>query len=143
MYPMKIVMDTSVLVAAFRSSGGSSYEILQRAKQRRLTLMASPALFLEYEEVLSRAEQRAIHGLTLQQLARVLDDLAAWIVPVEVHFKWRPQLTDPDDEMVLEAAINGRADWIITYNRKDFTGTVKNFGIRALTPAEAIKEMNQ
>jgi len=106
-------------------------------------MLATPALFLEYEEVLSRPEHRAIHGLDRRELDAVLDDLAALIVPVEVRFQWRPQLADADDEMVLEAAINGRAGCIITYNTKDFAGVSKNFNLRVLTPAAAIKEIKR
>jgi hypothetical protein len=62
--------------------------------------------------------------------------LAALIEPVEVHFQWRPQSGDPNDEMVIEAAINGRADALVTFTVKDFAGPAEGFGISVLRPAD-------
>ncbi|WP_331251150.1 PIN domain-containing protein [Rhizorhabdus dicambivorans] len=72
-----------------------------------MKILATPSLFLEYEDVLKRPEQRQVTGLSLQDVNELLDELAALVEPVEVHLLWRPQLRDPDDEMVLEAAITG------------------------------------
>ena len=79
-------------------------------------MLATPPLFLEYEAVLKRPEQLAASGLSPADVDAALDALAALIEPVEAHLSWRPQLDDPDDEMVLEAAINGRADALVTYS---------------------------
>ena len=57
---------------------------------------------------------------------------------MEVRFVWRPQLTDADDEMVLEAAINGQAEAIVTHNRRDFEPAAGRFGIAVLSPAELL-----
>jgi putative PIN family toxin of toxin-antitoxin system len=81
---------------------------------RRLVALATPPLFLEYEDVLKRPEHRLAHGLAPEAMEEFLAELAALIEPVEVHFQWRPQSRDPNDEMVLEAAINGRADALVT-----------------------------
>jgi predicted nucleic acid-binding protein len=63
------------------------------------------------------------------------------IEPVEVHFQWRPQSLDPNDEMVLEAAINGRADALVTYNVADFAGPGERFRISVLRPRELLKKV--
>ena len=102
---------------------------------------ARSMLFLEYEDVLKRPEQRQVSGLTLEAVDELLGELAALIEPVEVHLLWRPQLRDPDDEMVLEAAINGRADALVTYNIRDFRGAAPRFGIRLMQPADLLKEL--
>ena len=96
--------------------------MLRLVAQRRVTILATPPLFLEYEEVLKRPEQQLAHGLTPEAVDEFLAELAALIEPVELHFQWRPQGPDPNDEMVLEAAINGRADVLVTYNVADFAG---------------------
>ena len=88
--------------------------------ERRLIALATPALFLEYEEVLKRPEQLAATGLAVADIDRALSGLASIIEPVTIRFGWRPQLDDAGDEMVLETAINGRADSIVTFNRRDF-----------------------
>ena len=109
-----MVLDTSVVVAAFRSRLGASNALLRLVAERRLVPLATVALFLEYEDVLTRPEQRDAAGLTLEDVERVFAALASAIEPVEVHYAWRPQLDDPDDELVLEAAVNGRADAAVT-----------------------------
>lgn len=67
-----------------------------------------------------------------------LGSLAAVLEPVETYFRWRPQLTDPADEMVLEAAINGRAETIVTFNTRHFSAAGR-FGISVMLPAAALQ----
>ena len=107
-----------------------------------MTALATPALFLEYEEVLKRPEHRAAHGLDHEAIDAFLAALASAIEPVTVHIAWRPQLRDPSDEMVLEAAINGRADVIVTFNVKDFAPAAR-FGVSVRFPADVLKEARQ
>jgi predicted nucleic acid-binding protein len=103
--------------------------------------METPPLFLEYEDVLKRPEHRLAHGLTPEAIDEFLAELAALIEPVEVHFQWRPQSRDPNDEMVLEAAINGRAHALVTYNVADFAHAAERFRISVLRPAELLKKV--
>jgi predicted nucleic acid-binding protein len=102
---------------------------------------ATPPLFLEYEDVLKRPEHRLAHGLTPEEIDEFLAELAALIEPVDVHFQWRPQTRDPNDEMVLEAAINGQADAVVTYNIGDFAEAGERFEISVMHPAELLKKV--
>ena len=138
---MRIVLDTSVLVAALRSRLGAGNAILRAVAQKRVVLLATPPLFLEYEDVLKRAEHRLVHKLSLEQIDDFLQDLAALIEPVELHFRWRPQVHDTNDEMVLEAAINGDADALVTYNTADFSIAAERFSIPVLKPADFLKKV--
>ena len=138
---MRIVLDTSVVVAALRTRLGAGNAVLQQVARRRLVPLASPPLFLEYEEVLKRPEQRLVHGLSPDAIDEFLAELAALIEPVEVHFQWRPQTPDPNDEMVLETAINGRANAVVTYNVADFAAAAKRFKILVLRPADLLKKV--
>jgi putative PIN family toxin of toxin-antitoxin system len=138
---MRIVLDTSVLVAALRSRRGASNELLRRVAQSALRPLVSTALFLEYEDVLSRAEQRLATGMSEQDIDSFLAALASASDPVEVHFRWRPQLSDPSDELVLEAAVNGMADALVTHNVRDFLVAAERFDLRVLTPQQCLKEM--
>jgi predicted nucleic acid-binding protein len=101
--------------------------------------LVTTALFLEYEAVLKRPEQREVHGLSELDVDRLLAELAAVLEPVDVCFTWRPQLSDPADEMVLEAAVNGRADVLVTHNVRDFSAATPRFGIPVLRPAEFLR----
>ena len=138
---LRIVLDTSVVVAGLRSRWGAANALLRLVARRRLRLLATPPLFLEYEEVLKRPEQRLTHKLTLEEIDELLAELAALIEPVEVHFQWRPQGRDPSDEMVLEAAVNGRADALVTYNVADFAAAGARFKIPVLGPAELLRKV--
>jgi putative PIN family toxin of toxin-antitoxin system len=137
----RLVLDTDVVVTALRSATGGSNAVLRLVGQGLVKPLVSPALFLEYEAVLKRPEQRLVHGLGLAAIDRFLAALASASEPVEVNFLWRPQLGDPNDEMVLEAAINGRADALITHNVRHFFEPAKRFGLRVLRPGELLKEL--
>ena len=137
----RVVLDTSVVVAGLRTRSGAGNAVLRLVANRHLTALATPPLFLEYEEVLKRAEQRLAHGLTPEEVDEFLGEFAALIEPVELHFRWRPQVSDPGDEMVLEAAINGDADVLVTYNTGDFAAAGKRFGITVLRPGEVLRRM--
>ena len=138
---MRIVLDTSVLVAALRSRAGAGNAILRAVAQRRVVLLATPPLFLEYEDVLKRPEHRLVHRFSPEQVDEFLQELAAVVEPVELHFRWRPQLHDTKDEMVLEAAINGDADALVTYNTADFSVAAKRFRIAVLKPGDFLKKV--
>jgi putative PIN family toxin of toxin-antitoxin system len=137
---MRAVLDTNVLVAGFRSRRGASFAVLTKAARRTFEMLASTSLFLEYEEVLKRPEHRIENGLSIDDVDRALRGLAAIIEPVEVRFLWRPQTRDPNDEMVLEAAVNGRADRLVTFNAKDFAPAA-TFGLSVVTPQVFLKEI--
>ncbi|HEX7760395.1 MAG TPA: putative toxin-antitoxin system toxin component, PIN family [Caulobacteraceae bacterium] len=136
----RLVLDTSILVAALRSRTGASNALLRRVATEQLRPLATQALFLEYEDVLKRPEQRLAHGLSLAAVDGFLAALASACEPVDVHFRWRPQLKDPADEMVLEAAVNGRADALVTHNVRDFLPAANHFGLRIVKPGELIRE---
>jgi len=138
---MRYVMDTSVVASALRSRLGASSAFLRLALHGRFELLASPPLFLEYEDVLLRPEQRLAHGLSIEQVNGFLEEFAALIEPVDIHFRWRPQVADPGDEMVLEAAINGHADALITHNVRHFSPAALRFQLSVLTPQQALKEI--
>ena len=133
---MIYVLDTNVLVAAVRSPQGASAEILRRVLTERLSVLCSVPLFLEYEAVLSRPEQLQAAGVSVADVANLLDVLAGKVQRVEIAYLWRPQLRDVADDMVLEAAVNGRATAIITFNQRDFLPQTLTFGVAVLTPAQ-------
>lgn len=137
----RLVLDTDIVVTALRSASGGSNAVLREAAAGRLLPLVTPALFLEYEAVLKRPEQRLAHGLGLTELDAFLAAFASACEPAEVSFRWRPQLTDPNDEMVLEAAINGRADALITHNTRHFIRGAERFGLRVMRPGELLKEL--
>ncbi len=140
---MRVVLDTSVIVAGFRSRTGASNLLLQAVARGRLRPLVTTALFLEYEDVLLRAEQRLATGMSESDVEGALAAFASAAEPVEVHFRWRPQLADPSDELVLEAAVNGRAEFLVTHNVKDFKPAAAKFELKVVTPQECLKEIKR
>ena len=138
---MRYALDTNVLVAAFRSERGASRKLLLAALDGKILVLASVPLMVEYEAVLTRPEHLSATGLSVQQTNAVLDAFAAVVEPVRLRFLWRPRLKDPADEMVLETAVNGRADRVVTFNLRHLMRAAEEFGIRALTPPGAWKEI--
>lgn len=137
---MRLVLDTCIIVSAFRSRAGASFRLLELLRDGRYTAVATATLLFEYESVLKRPGQRQAQALSDDLLEDAVRGLAALIEPVRVDYQWRPQLTDPDDEMVLEAAINGHAEAIVTYNLADFLPAATQFGLRVMTPGVIIRE---
>jgi putative PIN family toxin of toxin-antitoxin system len=134
---VRVVLDTDVVVAAMRSPAGASAALLRAARKGRVILLASVALALEYESVCGQAEHWLAGGLSQQEAGIFLAAVIAMAEPVETHFLWRPQLRDPGDEMVLEAAVNGQADALVTFNRRDYGRVPSAFSIEVLLPREA------
>ena len=139
---MRLVLDTNVVVAAFHSRRGASSVLLRRTEAGTIRMLCSTALLLEYEAVLGRAAIREATGHSLRDVERIVDALAAVAEPVEVRFRTRPLLHDPNDEIVIEVASNGRADAIVTHNVKDFA-PAQTLGIDIATPAEILRRLRQ
>ena len=127
----RIVIDTNVFISALRSRRGASFKLLSMLGGSAFDISVSVPLVLEYEALAKRQAR------TLGLEARTIDDILDYICQVaqrrEIFFLWRPFLKDPNDDLVLELAVESESEFIITYNRRDFTGT-EAFGIKVLTP---------
>ena len=134
-----VVLDTSVLVAGLRSRDGASNQLLMQVAEQTLQPCVSTALFLEYEDVLNRPEFLHATGFSPRDINRFLSGFAAAARPVAIHFRWRPQLSDPKDEMVLEAAVNAGNVPLITHNIRDFMIATKRFELTVLTPGQFLR----
>ena len=135
------MLDTSVMVAAFRSSRGASRQLLLGALAGRFELLLSVPLLLEYEAVLTRTEQLSAIGIVRRDVERVLDDVTSIARPVRLSYRWRPQLPDAKDDMVLETAVNGSADAVVTFNQADFVALNERFDCRVILPQVALSEL--
>ena len=132
-----------MVVAAMRSPAGASAAILRSIRGGHATLILSVPLAIEYEAVCQQGEHRLAAGLSKQQVDIFVTVMIATAEPVETHFLWRPQLRDPGDEMVLEAAVNGRTEVLVTFNLRDYGETPNRFGVELLLPRIAIERIRR
>ncbi len=138
---MRLVLDTDVVVAAFRSPTGASAALIERALDGDITLLVTVPLALEYEAVVKREEHLVATGTKIDEMDRRIGSLIALCEPVYRAYRWRPQLRDPADEMVLEAAVNGGADMLVTFNRRDFGDAPAAFSIACMLPRDALQRI--
>ena len=136
----RFVFDTDVIIAAMRSPSGAS-AALGAVLEQRLTMLASVPLFFEYEAKCTDPVHWTAAGISRTQADIFINGIAALVLPVKTHYLWRPMLRDPNDEMVLEVAVNGRADAIVTFNLRDYGAVPKTFNIEVINPSTAIRKV--
>ncbi len=129
----QVVIDTNVLVAALLSNRGASHRLLRLVGDDRWRINLSVPLVLEYEQTLKRV--CAGGALTVSDVDSVVHFLCANANLRPIFFLWRPFLPDPKDDFILELAVESRADFVLTFNRRDFAGT-EQFGVRLISPRE-------
>jgi len=129
-----IVIDTNVIISALKSRLGASNKLLTFIGTKKFELNISTSLVLEYEDVM----KRLLKNFTIEEIDNFLDYVCLESRHIKISYLWRPVLKDPNDELILELAVAAKADYIVTYNAKDFFG-VEKFGIKTLTPKEFLQ----
>ena len=119
---MKVVLDTNIIVSAIMSRENACRKILRMAFTGDILPMVGMALFLEYEDVLSRDSLFDKRGcpLLIGERMDFLDDILSVAQWVDIHYLWRPNLRDPADDHIYELAFAGGVDCVVTQNIKDF-----------------------
>jgi putative PIN family toxin of toxin-antitoxin system len=140
---VRLVLDTDVVVAAMRSPLGGSAELIRRVDQGKAVMLLTVALALEHESICTSAEHRLASKLSALQASIYVDGIIGLAEPVRSFFRWRPQLRDPGDELVLEAAVNGQANAIVTFNESHLREARTTFGIDVLRPAEVLRRIKK
>lgn len=133
-----VVIDTNVFVAGLRSDGGASREVLRRALRREYLPLFGNALWLEYEDLLTRPVwSESTTPLERQQVLAALAKAGRWVT---VYYGWRPNLPDEADNHLIELALAGGAVAIVTHNVRDVRGgELRLQGLRVLTPAQCLE----
>lgn len=134
----RAVIDTNVLYAGLYSAVGASHQILRLIEKGRVTPLLSTTLLFEYEDVLKRNQK--ILKISNRAVNDILDGICYRGECRKIHFMWRPQLSDPKDDHILELAVAGGGADIVTHNARDFSNA-SSFGIRILTPAKLLGEL--
>ena len=133
---VRIVLHAASFVTAVRSSDGAAAEVLRMIFREEIVPLMDLKLGLEYRDVALRSEQVRASALSKREILELIEAVEAFAEPADVVVKPRSLSPDPSDDMVLDVAINGRADALVTHNTKHFMGAGKRFGIPVLSPAE-------
>jgi len=138
---MRIVLDTSVLVAAAHSRNGASFQLLSMLPSHDFEIALTVALYTEWQAVLTRAAHLP-PGATPEVALGFVRYLASIAHLQDVHFLWRPFLRDPDDDMVVECAVSSSSEYIVTHNIKDFRRVVE-LKVQAITPGDFLRLLKE
>lgn len=137
----RIVVDTNVLVSAVLSPDGGARAVLRTCLTEAVQPLIGNALFLEYEDVFARDDifaESILHRADRDELLDAFLSVCRWI---NVSFLWLPNLRDEGDNHLVELAVAGNAEAIVTGNLRDFRQPeLKLDPLRVITPAEMIKE---
>ena len=135
---IEVVLDTNVLVAGLRSRRGSSARVLELIGRGEIAVSVSVPVVLEYEAVLKRP------GIVPAYSADAIDELVDGLCALATHralfFLWRPQLSDPADEAILELAVAAGSVPIVTWNTRHFRGA-ERFGVAVHTPPALLRDL--
>lgn len=137
---MKIVLDTNVVFTGLKSRKGASFLLLSLLPSKKFSIAISVPLIIEYESVLMRGQLPA--SISEKDIGDVVDFLCHIGSKQDIFFLWRPCLPDPSDDLVLEVAVAGDCDAIVTYNKKHFKHA-KRFGLIVYDPKEFLFEIGE
>jgi uncharacterized protein len=138
----KVVIDTNIFISALISRSSSySRKIIERVFDNSITPLMGEALFHEYIEVANRHDifkSCVLNEKERQEFLQAYMKCCSWS---KIYYKWRPNLQDEGDNHIIELAVAGRADYIITKNIKDLkSGELLFERLQIVTPDEFIKE---
>lgn len=137
---MRIVVDTNVFVGACLGRGPSS-QVIERCLEGHFEPLMGSALLAEYEDVLGRTRMFDACRLSASERGRLLDIFLARCRWTRVYFGWRPNLRDEGDNHLVELAVAGGADFIVTHNLRDLKAMELKFpGLALATPAQLLSK---
>jgi len=146
---MKIVIDTNVFLSSLFSKNGASHKLVlwivnQYKHSHKKYNVISNTLVTEYVDVLTRDKNiEKFKNFSIDEVEEFIDGICLISNHQKINFLWRPFLRDSNDDMVLEVAFNGKADYIVTHNIKDFKGVKENFNIEIVTPKEFLLKIGE
>lgn len=134
--PYQIVLDTNILISGLRSSRGASYKLLTILNDQRWQLNISTTLIFEYEEILNR--EKKLLTLSDEDINNLIEGICSIANKRRIFYLWRPTARDPNDDFIIDLAVESEADFIISYNQQDLK-PAEQFGIRVVSPKEFLQ----
>lgn len=136
---MVIVVDTNIFVGACMGAGSASKVIASCLRKDHTPLMGA-ALFAEFNDVINREEIFKTCHLSKEERNELLDIFLANCRWTDIYFGWRPNLKDEGDNHLIELAVAGHAQCIVSRNIKDLkSGELLFPDIVLMTPEEFLQ----
>lgn len=132
-------MDTNIIIAGLYSRSGASFRIIETALKEQLKYTVSPLVALEYIGKIEDKVQDGLLDLPVEYYLRIVKALIQNGILIQRPILNRPTLPDNSDDKILECAIAGRCNAIITFNTRDFPKNILDQYDLAMTPGEFIK----
>lgn len=142
-FRVRIVFDTSSLITALRSNKGAAAEVLRLVLSGDLIILMDYKIASEYRDVALRPEHLAASRQSTDKILTLIGALEDLAEPIQIVRKPRPLSSDPNDDMILDVAINGRADAVVTQNAKHFKIAAKRYRIDVLSPVELLAALHK
>ena len=137
---MRVVLDTNIIIAGLYSRSGASFRIIEAALKEQLEFAISPLVALEYIGKIEDKVQDGLLNLPLEYYLKIVKALIQNGIQIQKPILNRPTLPDNSDDKILECAIAGRCNAIMTFNVRDFPINILNrFELTVMTPGEFIK----
>ncbi|PWR00572.1 putative toxin-antitoxin system toxin component, PIN family [Leucothrix pacifica] len=139
---MKVIVDTNILVAALLGNeSGAARKILELSMSDVISPLVGEALFNEYMDILDREDVMQKCPLNGDERLEFLSAFLSCCQWCKIYFGWRPNLRDEGDNHLIELAIAGGAQYIITSNVRDLkNGELAFDGLSVVTPQQFMKE---
>ena len=138
----KIVIDTCVIISSLKSQSGASYKILSALNKNKFRYGISTALYCEYEAKIKELSGNGTLALNKKDIDVILAGIVFYSCAVPIYYRIRPNLKDENHNMVYECAVNFGADYIVTFNEKDFRGgDLKPYSPEIVSPQFLLKKV--
>lgn len=138
---VRIVVDTNIFIGACLCVGACR-AVIAACMEERVTPLMGVALLSEYEDVLSRQVLFSRSRLNAEERDELLDIFLSTCQWVRIYYGWRPNLRDEGDNHLIELAVAGGAEYLVTKNIRDFVSMDLQFpDLKVISPETMIKDL--
>jgi putative PIN family toxin of toxin-antitoxin system len=137
-----ILLDTNIFISALLGPTGASREIIRKCLKGCYQPIMGNTLFREYEDLLQRRKLFRNCILNNAERNKLFDSFLSVCLWVSIYYGWRPNLKDEGDNHLIELAVAGGAQYLVTKNTRDFINPELRFPqFQIVRPEKFLKEV--
>lgn len=138
---MRIILDTNIFLGACLGNGAAN-QLMRKCLEGSFSPLMGAALYAEYEDILGRKHLFARSRLDQDERDELLDIYLSHCTWTQIYYGWRPNLRDEGDNHLIELAVAGNAQYLVTYNLKDFKNMDLQFTeLQIISPEALLSEV--